>query len=368
MADTKTDKTTDTKPVKPVKKQSAWIQLVKKVQTDEGVSYKEAMQIASTRYTKKTKPKQKSKLGQKKPTDPGQIIIDSKIMKKVLKRHKVPSAIIKHFDKLDEERQFYVLPDEYTISTNFSQKQLHKHIGTGGNLLSIKGNLLTHSIVKNALDSIEGAGFITKIVKDGLVASLGVSPKVYSALTKYLPNNVIDKVKRKLAPDEMLKHYPIYDGEKHALLKLPNGTFYFGSFIGPGTKVIRRIKENIPALTAVDETASLHDIQFSLACDEADVRTADENMLMIVSAIEKQKKDSKLNIAQAKLISAKVALENYKVISPTLFTGKLPLNLSQEDRGLLESKQKELIGIFKTKYGVDVKPVGGKCTNYEPEK
>ena len=34
----------------------------------------------------------------------------------------------------------------------------------------------------------------------------------------------------------------LYPGEKHALLILPDGTFTRGNFIGPGTKIIKRIK------------------------------------------------------------------------------------------------------------------------------
>ena len=42
---------------------------------------------------------------------------------------------------------------------------------------------------------------------------------------------------------------PGFAGEKHAILKLPNGKYGVGNYIGPGTQIIQRLKRGDPAST-----------------------------------------------------------------------------------------------------------------------
>jgi hypothetical protein len=54
-------------------------------------------------------------------------------------------------------------------------------------------------------------------------------------------------------------------GERHVLLKMPDGSNQFASFMGPGTNVMARLKRGDHGKTEADEIARAHDIRYSLA-------------------------------------------------------------------------------------------------------
>ena len=84
-----------------------------------------------------------------------------------------------------------------------------------------------------------------------------------------------------------LFHAGLRDGEIHAPIWTSNG-IKFGSFIGPGSDVIGRIREGIKPVSKSDKVAQAHDLRYGNARTPADVRRADMKMV------------NKLNDLQAK--------------------------------------------------------------------
>lgn len=145
---------------------------------------------------------------------------------------------------------------------------------------------------------------------NGLASSIN---KAINTITAKLPAS--DKNARKGFP-----------GERHAILKLPNGKLGVGNFIGPGTAVVKRIQRGDPPRTPVDRVARQHDVDYMRAGRVKDktkreqmVRAADVRMVRAVRKIEASKTDSAVNIAQAKLIIAKMKLEDTGLLSKSQF-------------------------------------------------
>jgi len=148
---------------------------------------------------------------------------------------------------------------------------------------------------------------------------------------------------------------PGFPGEKHSILKLPNGRFGVANFQGPGTHLLERLKRGDPPRTAVDKASKGHDIRYGLAANLADVRRADNIMIAKVKEIKRKGTDSRFNIAQAKLIQLKVKGESLGVLRQGAFSGDLSKNqdLSTSDRNLLKSN---LAPIAQEGFGYDMLP------------
>ena len=140
-------------------------------------------------------------------------------------------------------------------------------------------------------------------------------------------------------PSSDEKARPGFPGEKHAILKLPNGKFGKANYMGPGTHLLERLKRGDPPRTATDMASKGHDIRYGLAADLADVRRADNIMIKKVKEIQRRKTDSRFNIAQAKLIQLKVKGESLGVLRQGAFSGDLSKNddLSKAEKNLLKS-------------------------------
>lgn len=130
---------------------------------------------------------------------------------------------------------------------------------------------------------------------------------------------------------------PMFNGEKHALLKLQNGKMGIGNYMGPGTQLIKRLKRGDPPRTETDKVSQAHDIRYGIAKNVDDIRKADKIMIRKVEEIARNKTDSRINIAQAKLIKAKIVGEDLGLIKRNAFSGDLSLNqtLPQGDIGLM---------------------------------
>lgn len=134
-----------------------------------------------------------------------------------------------------------------------------------------------------------------------------------------------------------------FAGEKHAILKLQNGKMGVANFMGPGTNLTKRLARGDPARTEVDRAAMAHDIRYGLAQNIDDVRNADRTMMTAVDRIARDKSDAPMNIAQARLIKAKMGLEDMGVLKRDAFSGDLSSkNISNSERELLNGKLKGL--------------------------
>jgi hypothetical protein len=181
-------------------------------------------------------------------------------------------------------------------------------------------------IIPSEDEHMGGRGII-----DGMKSLLGSIGNVGTNLLNRIPNS--DDTGR-----------PLFQGEKHALLKLPNGKMGIGSFIGPGTQLVKRLKRGDPPRTEVDKVAKGHDIRYGLANNLNDIRNADKIMIRKVGEIARNKTDSRFNIAQAKLIKAKIIGEDLGLIKRNAFSGDLSLNksLPQGDIALMNENLKPL--------------------------
>ena len=68
------------------------------------------------------------------------------------------------------------------------------------------------------------------------------------------------------------------DKEIHAPVYTKDG-IKFGSFIGPGSDVIGRIRDGIQPVSNSDRVAQAHDLRYGFAKNTDDVRTADLKMV-----------------------------------------------------------------------------------------
>ena len=168
-------------------------------------------------------------------------------------------------------------------------------------------------------------------ILDGMKSLLGKVGDIGTNLLNRIPNS--DDTGR-----------PLFQGEKHALLKLPNGKMGIGNYIGPGTQLIKRLKRKDPPRTEVDKVAMGHDIRYGIANNINEIRNADKIMIRKVDEIARNKTDSRFNIAQAKLIKAKMIGEDLGLIKRNAFSGDLSLNkaLPQGDIALMNEKLKPL--------------------------
>lgn len=148
---------------------------------------------------------------------------------------------------------------------------------------------------------------------------------------------------RNMIPDSDNTARPGYPGEAHAILKLKNGKYGIGNYIGPGTQIEKRILRNDPGRTPVDSLSKAHDIRYSLATELQQIRDADNIYLKGLKQIELNKSDSQHNINLAKLIKLKVASEDLGLLKKNAFSGNLDSkNMSSETKSNLMNALKPL--------------------------
>jgi hypothetical protein len=166
---------------------------------------------------------------------------------------------------------------------------------------------------------------------------------------------------RNRLPDSDEKARPGFPGEKHALLKLPNGKIGVGNYIGPGTNLIKRLKRGDPPRTEVDKVAQAHDIRYALAKSQSDVRRADNIMINKVNQIARVRGDATRNIAQASLMRVKVLGEDLGLLRKDAFSGDLSknANIPTKDKRMLTRKLNELAP---QGYGGSLQMPGGAMT------
>ena len=205
---------------------------------------------------------------------------------------------------------------------------------------------LTHSISRdyvNEGDEMYGEGIID-LAKAGYEKAKNVVSKVAGFYGSETGKRMLDYV-----PSSDEKARPGFAGENHAILKLANGKMGVGNWIGPGTAVKKRVARGDPGRTPVDMLAMRHDIDYTIAAAEAKSkpqlmkmgRKADLRMIAGTKRLVANKGDSRINLAQAKAISAKVAAEDLGILNKDKFIGDLE-KLSDKDLILLKSKRAEL--------------------------
>ena len=172
-----------------------------------------------------------------------------------------------------------------------------------------------------------------------------VANKAVDAVTSDTGTAIINHI----IPDSDVNARPVFPGEKHAILKLPNGKNGIANYCGPNTNVIARLNRGDPPRTKTDAVAKRHDIDYMLASAEPTkelhlekIREADNRMINKLKQIEAEHGDDQRNIMLGmKLIQAKVFGEDAGVLDKSKFAGELR-NFSDEDKNLLISNRDQL--------------------------
>lgn len=144
-----------------------------------------------------------------------------------------------------------------------------------------------------------------------------------------------------------------YDGEFHVPLFV-NNRLELASYMGPGTNLIQRLKNNDKPKSYADLVSKLHDINYTLSQTVSNkdeqkqlVRDADILMLSQIQSGKNKKLDNRLNLYLASSgISTKVKLENKNIpiVSNKLhnIAGNLK-TFSQSDINLLNTAREQTL-------------------------
>jgi hypothetical protein len=176
----------------------------------------------------------------------------------------------------------------------------------------------------------------------GLMSGDGFIDMIREVISKGKPLLDSQSKVSALFPDSDKTARPGFVGEKHALLKLPNGKTGVANYMGPGTNIMERLKRGDPPRTATDKAAQAHDIRYALSNDKGDIRRADNIMINKVKQISRNRGDALRNINQANLLRVKVAGENLGVLKRNAFSGNMPD--SKKDKDFLTQKLKQVSG------------------------
>lgn len=188
--------------------------------------------------------------------------------------------------------------------------------------------------------TMEGNGFI-----DTLKAKMKLLPK-YGSKVSDLYSSEIGTALRNMVPSSDENARPGFAGEKHAVLKLPNGKYGVANYMGPGTNVVARLKRGDPGRTQSDMVAKRHDIDYALSKNEKTkdaqlqkVREADNRMIKSLQKIRENRSDSNHNIQLGmRLIQAKTIGEDLGILSKSKFAGDIG-TVPKDDLVLLEKER-----------------------------
>jgi hypothetical protein len=159
-------------------------------------------------------------------------------------------------------------------------------------------------------------------------------------------------------PDSDQNARPLYSGEMHAFLRLPDGKMGRANYMGPGTHLVDRLKRADPPRTFSDKESQAHDSRYFLAKSPDDVKRADLKMVDVMQRAKRNKLDDPINVMQGlRLIQAKNKLET---MTGKNFVDYGPGKGEESGRPLVEAKLSEL---EKEGFGKKPKPPGYKLKN-----
>ncbi len=98
--------------------------------------------------------------------------------------------------------------------------------------------------------------------------------------TKKNGKGIIDSIANKVLSN---KHNIALPGKRHQIIYLPDGTLNSARYSGPGTNLKLRIKRGDQPVSSVDKSAEGHDLRYATASTDADIRTADNKMIQVLT-------------------------------------------------------------------------------------
>ena len=138
-----------------------------------------------------------------------------------------------------------------------------------------------------------------------------------SLYKKQKGTGIIDRIANTLLST---KENKLMDGEKHQMIKMPDGRIAPAVYSGPGTHLETRIRRGDKPLSYVDKTAQAHDLRYQLAKNEGDIKTADADMIKNLNEAKAKNLDNLFNIRQAELIKVKYLLQDKFGLPTSWFT------------------------------------------------
>lgn len=155
------------------------------------------------------------------------------------------------------------------------------------------------------------------------------------------------------------------DGERHPIMKMKDGTYRPGEYLGPGSHVMDKMREGIAPVSDVDAISARHDLAYSLARNEDDVRAADRHMLDRIAAVEEKGSDTKWNTRLGKVgIGSKVLLEDKLGVPKKWFTDFGGMD-DPEEREFAQSKMDELTKLGYGQHGKGRSKKTGQYTTWK---
>lgn len=144
---------------------------------------------------------------------------------------------------------------------------------------------------------------------------------------------------RNMVPSSDENARPQFPGEKHAILKLPNGKYGTANYMGPGTQLEKRLRRGDPPRTMSDRVAMAHDSRYALAKSQKDVAAADRKMIKKLKDMQQKGQDNSYNINMGmRPIQAKLRAESLGLVKP----GKIASFGDAKDKALVSKTLKKL--------------------------
>lgn len=229
-----------------------------------------------------------------------------------------------------------------TITNDTHDQPRSKQIGCmiQGTIIQKPESFLSQDVVTDELeDQIEKAKEDKQMKGEGFRSFLTTLSKI--PLLREASESLAAQISNAF-PDSDENARPIFPGELHAVLKLPNEKFGRANYMGPGTHVLDRLRRGDPPRVLSDKVSQAHDIRYQLSKTEDDVRVADEKMLRKLNQLKREGTDRSINITPAQIgIRGKIIAEDFGLLSRSRFVN-LDKEIPPEGKALLQSKLAQL--------------------------
>lgn len=188
---------------------------------------------------------------------------------------------------------------------------------------------ITHPSTQNKKHILLGSGILTSLLPKNAIKK--VINEVISGKASTAAKNLI------ALHDKYPNKTRLNPGEKHAPLNFGKGRIGWANYMGPGTKLLKRLNRGDKPRSFADKVSQRHDIDYSLSRDASDIRKADSRMLKSLARGKRENLDTKwnLNIGTAG-IGTKKLLEDVDLLRKDAFLGR-PMN-----QKILRDKRAEL--------------------------
>ena len=143
----------------------------------------------------------------------------------------------------------------------------------------------------------------------------------------------------------------LYPGEYHGVIKLPNGKYTWAQYMGPGTRIDKRIPAGQRGLTPIDKESMAHDIRYNLSDTPEAIREADNIFNSVIDRLRKEGKESEFNLKQAELIKVKVFLEGNEILRKYIRKFNTRKTDIEDSKELTDMYVKELTKLQQAGYG-----------------